>query len=333
MSFHPSSKLPPVIYDGTPGAYHAPQKARRGDPAFVMSRGELRDFAACPRKWIKGIPNGRTKPMEWGNLMDVIFTTPQHFETIYAVAREVYEAKGMECPKCKSVTISQKCAKCKCERVEITLQKEWDWNATICDEWRKTQELAGKTCIKSSLASEAWKAHARLKEDDTIASIMAVSKTQVQVNVEWHDKKTGLIVPFKALLDIVPDPASEWGDTIFDYKTTESAERLKWIRRCYNDGLYYQAGAYIKAFNGATGAKYINFGHIIQESDEPYEPTHRLLDIEFLQLGINDFERDMRRYCRCLTEGKWPGFDTESVFAEPWMMFADASTSTLGDDA
>jgi hypothetical protein len=202
--------------------------------------------------------------------------------------------------------------------VEQEVEMEWSNNSDTGKAWKADQEKEGKTVVSEDKLSDAWKAVARLKQDEEIAGIMAVSKTQVQVNVEWHDE-SGIVVPFKCLLDVAPDPASGFGDTLYDLKSTKDAAAKWWTKQVFNDGLYYQAGVYYDAMN-ATGMKYRNFGHIIQESFAPYEPTVRPLTFEFLQVGINQYREDLKRYCKCLKTGKWPGYDRDPVDVELWMI-------------
>ncbi len=142
------------------------------------------------------------------------------------------------------------------------------------------------------------------------------------LNVEWHDDDTGLIIPFKCLLDIVPDPKSDYGDTLFDLKTTDNAHGLKWPRQVFNFGLHYQAAVYLDAMNAAAGAKYRNFGHIIQESEPPYEPTHRVLSAEFMDLGRIDYQLNLKRYAWSLKNNIWSGYDTAICDLESWMIAA-----------
>lgn len=320
MSFHPSQSLPPVIRGADPRAYHLQNPAYpKGHPRFVMSRSELLKFAECPRKWLKNPPVDATPAMEWGSLVDMLVLTPKWFDRDYAVAPSEYETTGMRCPKCESVTDSGKCAKCKTERVEVKVKEPWNWNSKTCQEWRSNQEQAGKTIVKQSLLTDARRAVIRLGEDQEIATILTASDRQVQVNVEWHDA-TGIRVPVKCMLDLVPRPESTVGDTLWDFKTAESAEGRRWSRAVFAWQLHYQAALYSDAMNAASGLQYRRYGHVIQESSAPFEPTHRLLSEEFIAMGRIDYTSHLQHYCWCLSTGKWPGYDTTIVEPEAWML-------------
>lgn len=324
--FKPSSTLAPVVFDADPTTYHKiGEQFSRGDARRTMSQSQLWEFAQCPRRWLRGIPKEDTEPMAHGSLVDCLFLTPQKFERDYAVAPEKYESEGMECQTegCVakgSVTDAKTCGKCRQPRVKVTIEKEWDWNATYCSEWRDEQKKAGKVVVKNDAAIKGHTANAALNEDSEIAMIRESCKAQVQFNVEWHCSETGLVIPFKALIDLLSDPEREYGSTIWDLKTTNDARMKEWQRRVYLDGLHFQAGAYMLAVNSVVEKKYKQFGHIISESKAPFEPTFRHLTVEFLQLGENDFTSAMRLYCQCLAKGKFPGFDRDMVDMAAWMI-------------
>lgn len=319
--FKPSRNLPPVILGADPTAYHLQGKQlEKGNRGRTMSRGELQRFAECPRKWLRSRPDDVTSAMEWGSLVDTLALTPSLFDRVYAIAPTEYETTGMQCPNCKSVTDSSKCAKCRTDRVQVTVKQPWSWNSTTCQQWRDEQEQAGKTVVKQSLVSEARQAVNRLGEDEEITAILQCCDKQVQVNVDWHDEGTGVVVPFKCLLDLVPKPESPYGDTAFDFKTTDSADDRKWQRTVFSFKLYYQGALYLDALNAATGLKYRRFGNVIQESSHPFEPAHRLLSEEFLNMGRNEYTGDIKRYCWCLSRNEWPGYSNAIAEPEVWMM-------------
>lgn len=289
-ALRPSSTLPPVIYGRRPADYHDAREHRRGDPKKVMSRSELGLFHRCPSKWIQGFKEESTDATDWGDLIDCLFLTPDLFESTYAIAPETYPAE----PKKKG---------------EPAEDKPWNWNATFCKAWRAEQESAGKTVIKSSEASAGHLAVSRLKADSLFADLLAASKTQVQINVEYEDPQTGIVVPIKCLLDLLPDPSSKFGNTIADLKTTVDAEPATWVKHVYKYGLMNQSALYLDATNAATGLDYVQFGHLVQESHPPYETSRRLMDAEYIQIGRATYMQQLVEYCWCLKNNTWPSYD------------------------
>jgi len=339
MSFRPSTHLPPIIYNQNQDVHHAQGgDIPRGDPAFTMSRSQLVKFAKCPRKWLKGIPDEMTPAMEFGDLVDCVTLTPSRLKTDYAIAPTSYtdvperyvltsEFDGEWNPRtavCRAWKAEQDAKGFEVltpgQLAECETPKPWNWNAGFCYRWREEALKSGKTIVKGETLSNAWKAHRRLREDEEIAVILDSCRTQVQINVEWVDRSTGIVVPVKCLLDLVPDPQSPVGDTDWDLKTTNDAEPDAWARRVFNDNLDWQAAMYLDAHRCVEGKGYKRFGHVIVESEEPYEPVHRIMSEEFVDRGRDKYRAAMARYCQCLKTGIWPGYSTDITEPEAWML-------------
>jgi hypothetical protein len=289
--FTPSTQYPPVTFGADPRSYHAlGSEFKRGDKRYIMSRGNLRRFAANPWKWRQGGEAEVTSAMAWGSLEDCLLLTPDLFSSNYEVCPATYPAtaKKADAP---------------------TEHKPWNWNATYCQDWRAKVMSDGKEPVTRDELDEARIACARLLEDEHIASVLACSKRQVQVVVEYHDKDTGLVIPFKAMPDLLPEPGSAWERFIPDLKTTKDASPDTWDRKVFAEGYHIQAGSYIDAVNAATGRNYDSFLHIVQESSPPYAVGRRMLSEDFLTIGRDFYRRALKEYCQCLATGKFGGYD------------------------
>lgn len=309
MSFHPIKGVPPVVYDADPRSYHAPQKAKRGTPEFTMSRTELVAFGKCPSKWLAGAKEDEpdektTAAMHFGDLFDVCVLTPHLFEARFAICPETYTAKGKK-------------------KDDPDEEKPWNRNATACKDWEAEREAEGFTVVKPGKAAEAWQAAKRHLANEHISEFHYTSRKQVLVQVQWEDEATGLCIPFKAMLDLVPDPSGPFGDTLADTKTTRDANHRKWTRQVYLDALQVQAAIYMDAINAALGTKYRCFEHHITENVFPFETTHRMLSDDFIQghtfSGREVYTSFLREYCASVKSGKWRGLGTAAVDVEKWM--------------
>lgn len=322
--FRPSSTLPPVIENTDPNRYHEPSNsAKRGDKDYVMSRSELWRFGdcECPLEWKLTERDKASRAMRWGDLIDCLVLTPDRFEKDFVIRPEKYFTDGMLCPSCGDVSDSKSCRHCKKERIKTTIEKDWNWNSTHCIEWKEEQEAKGLKVVGPEEASNAHLAVKQFEYSDYLSKFHSVSRKQVQINVEWHDE-TGIVVPFKCLIDLLPDPQSDFGDTIADIKTTEFIKYRDWCRRIHIDGLNYQAAVYLDAVNAATGLNYIKFEHHIQKSSAPYLVTHRMLSDDFLIAGRVRYRRDLADYCQCLLTNKWRSYDSAISEPESWMLTA-----------
>jgi len=287
------------------------QEFPRGDPRYRVSRSDLCEIAACPHKWMAGSPDDDTPSTQWGTLLDALLLGG---ELNIAVTPENYEDdKGNP--------------------------KPWNWNATVCRQWRKENE--GRIIVKPDVFAQAELAFKRIRGDPVIAVILKDADFQVWIEAEFQG------IPVKGLIDIAPkDPG---GVALVDFKTTASAAVRQFGRAIYNFGYHVQAAFYLDLWNAATGEKRNTFLHVIQESGEPYEIGRRMLDADWLTLGRGMYESAIELYARCLKTGIWPSYDDMDApnnmkvdgwtvtSPEPWMIMnadcrmADNREGILGD--
>lgn len=319
-----SSTLPAITFGADPAQYHKMgAEFRRGDPRFIMSRGELITFSKCPSKWIRGVQDEETSFMEWGSLVDVLKLTPERFGELYEFCPETYQAEGSN-PKGSPRGTPKP-----------LVAKPWNRNADFCREWEAEVEKVGKKPIKKTKYEEARQAVARLNGDAIMGSVFEGASTQVQACADYVDPETGITVRLRTLLDVVPSLTGPWGNHLGDLKTTGDASPHKYQRTVFEQGWHKQAGFYIDVYNAATGEQRNQWLHLIQESESPYEPARRQLDEEFLNLGRSWWQLSLARYCRCLKTQVWDGYDDlpsidgeivngfRMVTPSPWMMLQD----------
>lgn len=266
-----------------PKKYHA-QYVERGHPEFVMSASQLKLGASCWSRWLAGYQAEKADGMDWGSLQDCRHLTPEQFESLYAVAPETYPDKKTGEPK------------------------PWNWNATYCQEWRDDQK--GKEVIKASVLAESDAAFSALLDDYQIAKCIEVSQKQVWIQAEYVDHATGVVVPLKAMLDLVPPKTHrQLGKSILDLKTVASAHPRAWVSAVDKYGYDLQGALYLDLRVAATGEDRCDFRHILQESFPPYQTAKRYLTGEFIELGRMKYRSALARYAHCLATGQWPDYD------------------------
>ena len=270
-----------IIGSDIKGADYIRTDLKRGDPQFPMSRSELCAFIECPAKWITGHRKKSTAEMLWGSLVDCLLLTPEQFPNEWAIEPETY-------PAAKGET------------------KPWSNNATYCKEWRKEQ--AGKRIVDTATLREAESAAHKLKA--AFGSILRDCKRQVLVVAEYHDEETGLTIPVKGLIDIVPEPGAEFARSLMDLKTLRSAKLRDWQRDVFEHGYHVQAALYLDLWNAATNEGRIEFRHLLQEQEPPYITGKRLLSEEFIDIGRSKYLHALAEYCRCLKTDVWPDYDS-----------------------
>lgn len=267
---------------------------KRGDPAFIMSRGELMLFASCPRRWLDGYEPKSSKATEWGTIMDAKLCRPNSFKDEFAIRPATYPA---------TKTSSQvKAGEC-----DIGDPVPWNSAAKFCKDWKKEQ--GDRTIVTAEDDKDSNQAIAKLYADPIVGPFLNLSECQVMVIGEYHDKATGLIIPVKALLDLVPRTDSPHGMALADYKTCRSASPGMWTKAVFNEGYHVQAAFYTDLYVAATGEDRNTWYHVLQENLFPWAVGRRLLSAEFVELGRATYISALRQYCQCLKEKIWPTWD------------------------
>lgn len=275
----------------------------RGQPGYVMSRTDLCEFDRCPVRWRNGYKDGGSESTEWGQLMDALVLG--RFSEQVAVCPETYPAPAHH------------------ERVKKGKIKEgdplpWRFGAEYCDDWFALQE--GKLVVKAKKADEAREAMNILEEDEAVFAVLDDSRKQVFVGGEYHDSETGIVVPVRCLIDLVPEHANEM---LADFKTCNSAHPRAWAKSAFDYDYHTQAALYLDLFNAATGEQRDEFRHVLQESFKPYQVAKRIMSAEFISLGREKYRRILKRYAECLKTGQWDDYDSggpHDVVIDGWLV-------------
>lgn len=272
-----------------PDAYHRTDK-ERGDRDYPMGRSSLMLFAECPHKWINGYERKESEATEWGSLIDCLFLTPDQFEKRYAITPETYPDSKTKEPK------------------------KWNWNANFCKDWR--DEQAPKIAITRDENLEACNAIARLGESEPMMDLLKCCLRQVMLVAEWHDKETGLEIPLKTLIDLVPalDHAT-YGRCLADFKTSYTANGERWSKVAAEHNYHVQAALSLDIYENATGEGRDSWLNVVQENFAPWEVADPIpmLSQEFINEGRKAYKAALAKYCECLASGEWPSYPTGNL--------------------
>ena len=271
------------------------ERAKRGDKDFIMSRSHLVAFAENPAKWREGGEvREETKSMSFGSVLDCLATSPDTFESRFAITPETYPAK----PERKG---------------EPSEMKPWTSRANYCKDWESEKEAQGFSVVSAGTFAEAKKAFTTLQSNREIASLIECSEKQVLIVADWKDEETGLIIPFAALLDLVPHHSSPtWGKKLVDIKTTKNGNPAIWPRVCDDSGYDVQAAIYMDLYRAAKpNEDRVDFVHVVQENSFPFHVVTPppCFSTEFMDWGRAKYLRAIRLYCRCVSSGFWPGYE------------------------
>lgn len=273
-----------------PSAYHRRDESiKRGMYEYIMSRSELMEFAYCPHRWKEGYKEEQNDSQEWGSLIDTLLLDNGRFEKKYVVAPATYMSDGKK-------------------KGDSPVEKPWNWNATVCREWREAQN--GKIVIKAEEKLAADKAVTLLKNDPIISEVLFCSDKQVMATADYEDEEAEITVPLRILIDILPSKDYEiYSKCIIDFKTCCLADSSAWKRAVFQHKYHIQAAIYLDIYNATTGENRNEFRHIIQESFPPYEIARRILSEEYIQLGRDKYQAALALYAQCLKNNYWPNYD------------------------
>jgi hypothetical protein len=272
-----------------------PDGAVRGDPRFIMSRGELADFISCPQKWIESPQSESTEALRYGSLIDVRVLMPETFEQLYVIAPETYTN-------------------------DDGVEKPWNLNAKACRRWVETH--SDRIVIKQKDLDESDEAITRLYKDSDIKAFLDCSKKQVMVMADYVDTETSLVIPIRVLTDCAPDPKhARFGKSLGDLKTSQDASRGKWRKSVSNFNYDMQASLNIDLHTAAApDIERIEFRHLIQESDAPFQTGRRILSTEFIQIGRAKYMAALKLYCQCLKHNFWPDYEIGENVMNGWSL-------------
>lgn len=286
--------------DADPVAYHNSSPVKdRGKREFIMSYSSLKTFMDCPRKWRLGYEREDSDSTEWGNAFDGLVIGTR-FQKRFAITPETYPAPDTH------------------EKVKKSIIKEgdplpWHAGATFCKKWEAEQN--GKTIISQKLYHEVYSAWDRIrKANDYFLDFIQSSFPQTMVLATYKDKETSLEVPFKCLIDLVPNAGHKaYGKCLGDLKSARSARPGAWERTVYDFGYYIQAAAYLFAYNACDGDdERLDFRHLVVENEYPYEYQGHFCEQSFIELGAGKLLKGLRDYCQCLKDDRWDGYEYHS---------------------
>ena len=267
----------------SPAKYNA-ENAPRGTPDYVMRRSALMEFTRCEHRWKAGYETEDTDATEFGSALDSYLLTPERFAIDYAVCPATYPDK------------------------KTGEEKPWTFAAKFCKEWRDENEH--KEMIKADVFNEITNAAKSANSDPVIGPLISESDRQVYVTAEYHDSTTGLTIPVKTLIDIVPTVKSAWGRSLWDLKSARNAAPGPWRRVIFERGYDVQAAMSLDIYTAARPDEdRVDFRHAIVENVKPFEVGKRLVGEEFIQRGRMIYQIALARYAVCLKSGVFDGYD------------------------
>jgi len=275
-----------------PPSHYETETEQRGSPALTVRAHILGEILRNAQRWVKGYESPESKSKKFGAVLDCALLTPAQWPKRYAVI-------PADAPK-------------KPTKAQVNAKKPSPESVAAIEWWGDFIASNPGEIIPQDLNASVHSAMNRLREDKLIADLIECSHHSVMVTADWKDPVTGLVVPLKALIDIVPpDDHPVFGGSMWDLKSTMNASPRSFSRDAqkYNYGI--QGAFYMDLWNAATGEQRHDFGHIVIENFHPYEfrTPPPLLSQRFLGHGNALYQRALSIYCKALSTGEWPSYD------------------------
>jgi hypothetical protein len=267
-----------VVSENTDPAKYFVQPHKRGEASYIVSRSDLVAFGQCPRRWLLGFEPEDSDAMVWGSLLDCLLLSPDRFAAEYVVKPSTYTDKD-------------------------GTEKKWNGNATKCKEWAAEHE--GKKLVGADVWDSAQLAIERLQADARIHDMLTASKKQVMVTGDFTDAATGVTVPVRCMIDLVP-PEPIW---LADLKTVRTADAFAWKWEVFRRQYHVQAAMYLDLWNAATGDDRSMFAYVMSENLHPYEPARRCIGPDFIGMGRGWYCSKLQDYCHAIKTGVFRGYE------------------------
>jgi len=160
-------------------------------------------------------------------------------------------------------------------------------------------KAAGKTIVSRAEMKTAMAGVKQIQSNERIKDLLDNSKTQTVVVAEYN----GFLV--KGMLDILPNEKTEFDDFIFDLKRTSAynPKDFKGIIRAFK--YHQQAGGY-RWLMRQNGVDRPRWGFIISDAEPPHLAGMVELSQKDIQLGEDQFLRDLNKYIECVENEHFP---------------------------
>lgn len=299
-----------VVATGVSQTRYEQETEARGLAGFTVRSHVLSEIIRNPQRWRLGYESPESKSKEFGSVLDCLALTPCDWPRRFCVLPE-------DAPR----RPSDRQRNAKKPSPETLAAIEW-W-----DDFNESTK--GCEIITPAVNASVHVALKRLENEEHIWSFLTAGHNQAWVKGSYADKATGLVIPTKALIDIVPDRDHPiYGEMLGDLKTTRNAAPRQFARDCYNYRYHMAAAWYLDHWNAATGEERTEFVHVVVENYAPHECRMPVLSQRFLQYGRLLYQKALSVYCQCLSTGVWPSYDPVNTLwpitdPEEWMLTAD----------
>ena len=259
----------------TPKEYHALEFNKEELPDLAKAgpiSASLLTAVRNPLEFLLAPPKKVTAQMEWGSLVDCMWTTPEHFADYYIVLPENAPQRPTE-----AMLNAKKPSDSSLER-----QRWWE-------EFERS--VNGRTVVTHEMWQEARAAVRMLEDHDVAAGIKADSDRQVAL---VGDNPLMPNTQAKCLMDLLP-LEGQWSFAVVDLKTTSSLSDYALRETMWDFDYVMKLGFYSLLAEAANYGIRCQAVIIWQSSRFPYEVKVREIPSKHLMIGREVAMKRMRK--------------------------------------
>ncbi len=168
------------------------------------------------------------------------------------------------------------------------------------------KENEGKTVISSDDAEMIFSLRDTVRNHPRAGSIVKAAGGLAEHSIFADHPGTGLLTKVR------PDWLVADFGMLVDLKTTVDASPTAFSRACFNFTYHIQAGMYLSVAQ-EQGFTVDSFIFIAVEKTPPFSVAVYFADMDMISLGMQEFERGMEVYARCLEAEQWPGYNDDDI--------------------
>jgi exodeoxyribonuclease VIII len=131
-----------------------------------------------------------------------------------------------------------------------------------------------------------------------------IDQCRPEASIFWADPETEL--ECKARVDGWVEPLR----IVLDLKTTANASPVEFAKSCHNWRYHVQNALYSDGIAAVTGTAPKAFLFLVVEKEPPYAVATYQLDELSIELGREEYRRNMRTLRECLDNDDWPAYGT-----------------------
>jgi hypothetical protein len=231
-----------------------PAVGSRGEPNHPMSWSDLVEFGRSPHRWRFWRPEPDERSWTWEDIVRGYAVVPSLATRQFTPRPRTYPAMVNTCPGCRSTGVAETCRKCGLRRRMVSAERPWAGTAEYCRNWTEATIKAGSFVVSADDHDRALAAVDKLNADQAVASTRTEASVWQTFSATWHDADTGLDIPVRADVQIVPEESTNLSDVLAGVYVSRNAAPGPWAIQVIGRQAHVEAALLLDIVSLARGA-------------------------------------------------------------------------------